>query len=77
MFNCVQLNCRSNLLRTLSEDVAEHCPNWFLAFIVYFPLSATVASHISRVYSFLEWLSLMFDVTDICNEREFGHVSIV
>lgn len=57
-----------NLLRTLRDAVAEHCPNWFLAFTVYFPLSATVASRISRVYTFLERLSFKFDVTDICKQ---------
>lgn len=54
----------------LIDDVPEHCPYLFLALMVYLPLSATVASIISRVYTFLERLSFVFEVIDICTERD-------
>lgn len=60
----VQTMVKIYLRRTVKEAVAEHWPWKFLALIVYFPLSLTDAFRISRVYMFLERLTL------ICEEME-------
>lgn len=53
------------LRRTVKEAVAEHWPWKFLALIVYFPLSLSEAFRISREYTFLERLTLIFEETEI------------
>ena len=53
------------LRRTVKEAVAEHWPRKFLALIVYFPLSLTDAFRISREYTFLERLTLIFEEIEI------------
>lgn len=50
---------------TVREAVAEHWPRKFLALIVYFPLSLMDAFRISRVYIFLERLTLTFEEMEI------------
>lgn len=53
------------LRRTVKEAVAEHWPRKFLALTVYFPLSLIDAFRISREYTFLERLTLIFEETEI------------
>jgi hypothetical protein len=53
------------LRSTVRDAVAEHWPWKFLALIVYFPLSLTAAFRISRVYTFLERLTLIFEEMEI------------
>lgn len=60
---------RDHLLSTFSDAVAEHCPNLFFAFTVYFPLSSMAALWISSVYTFLDRLNFMFDEIDICKDE--------
>lgn len=51
------------------EAVAEHCPNWFLALMVYFPLSAKEALQISRLNTLPVQFSLRSDVASICRKK--------
>lgn len=62
--NQIKKMAKIYLRRTVKEAVAEHWPRKFLALMVYFPLSLTDAFRISREYTFLERLTLIFEDTE-------------